>query len=122
MKTLRIVGWLVLAGTLSSCDTRRGTEFSVQYRVTGTARAAEVKYRLPQGGAEQRTVSVPFTTGKYSFPVGARVFIEARNTGASGDLRVQIVVNGEIDPWFHARAYTTNAYSIVTASGSVGVQ
>jgi hypothetical protein len=98
----------------------------VQYRVTGTARGAEVKYRLPRGSIEQRTVALPFTTGQWWFRVRDSAFIEARNTGASGDLRVEILIEGQPDPLLRSNPvpgpYATNAYGIARASCCVGAR
>jgi hypothetical protein len=129
MKTLRTVGWLVLAGTLCGCDASRKEELlRVQYRVTGNAPGAQVKYSLPRGSIEQRTVSVPFTSAEYRFHFGDVADIEARNTGASGDLRVEILVEGRSirpypPPSRHLRpSYTTNAYGTVGAADWLGMK
>jgi len=127
MKPLRMLGWLALAGALSSCDrARESNTCSVQYRVTGTARRAAVKYRLPQGTIEERTVSLPFTTARCWFHIPSPASIEARNMGASGDLRVEILVAGQPDPLVFGShgigSYTTNAYGIVRANCDVGVR
>ena len=118
MKTIQFIGWLVLAGTLCSCS-RPHDSCRVQYRVTGTARAALVKYRLPQGDTEQRTVSLPFKSDKYWFRIRALAAIQAQNSAATGDLRAEILIDGAPAPRL---AYTTNAYDTVSISWLVGAR
>ncbi len=119
MEAVQKVGLFVLAVTLCGCDRPGDNKPAVQYQLTGTARKAVVEYRLPDGSVEQRTVAIPFTSQKYRFPIGSDVDVKARNTGASGDLRVEVRVDGypdrglAFDPFTQ---YTTNAYGAVSAS------
>ena len=76
---------------------------------------------------EQRIVAIPFTSDKCWFPIPSRVdaYVKARNTGASGDLRVEILVDGQPDYGLAFRPsaqYTTNAYGVVCAKCIVGAQ
>jgi len=125
MTRLHVIGWLMLAAACCGCGPSQ-YDHRVQYRVTGTARGAEANYRLPRGRVEQRTISVPFTSDVYWFHPGVQAFVEARDTGGSGDLRVEILVDGFPDHLFYSPRipgpYTTNAYGTVRAVTWVAVQ
>ncbi len=135
MKTFPIIGCLLLAGAFSGCQkpkTPASDYHPLQYRVTGNAPQAVIKYLLPpdespyyrRPGADRyevRTVSVPFTSQTFSFPLGARAFLQASNTGPTGYVEVEIVVDKNVDSlWGHAS--TTNAHGITKAEGTIGLK
>ena len=120
-------------GNKPRCNVSKNTAFQVtqdlcrvQYRVTGTAVAADVRYCLPNGKIHQHTVSVPFATTNYWFRIGSDPLIEARDKGPTGDLRVDILIESRPDDlyWCHRvpGPYTTNAYGFVRANTRLGVQ
>jgi hypothetical protein len=64
----------------------------VQYSLSGSA---EVTYRNPSGGTEQRDVNLPATTMSFNARSGQFVYFSAQNKGAAGTVRVRVQVDGK---------------------------
>ena len=124
MKIVGIFGWL-LAALLCGCD-RPVTEVSpVQYRLSGTARRAVVEYRLPDGSTNRQTVAIPFQSDIYPYPLRTTAFVRASNTTASGEMWLEIYIDGHLDRGLGFKPmaqHTTNAYGVVSATCYVGAR
>jgi hypothetical protein len=107
---------LVLLVFLVACDLRDPKQtYSIQYRVTGSARSADITISVPAGGTEQRPVSLPYTSPTYTFKGFEHAYISAQNKGEYGDVTTEILVNGST----HKRASSSGAYTIASVSWSV---
>lgn len=89
--------------------------YSIEYRVSGTARYGSVTYRNATGGTEQHSnIDWPWTyrcVGKK----GMFLYMSAQNGTDKGTVVVELVVNGVVVK----RAESSGAYVIATASGTL---
>jgi hypothetical protein len=87
---------------------------SATYYVDGDATSADVTYSNSDGGTEQQTVSLPWQQTIYP-EKGAFLYISAQNQGNSGDIKVEIDVDGSI----RKSAKSSGAYSIASTSDTM---
>lgn len=124
MRMLCIVQLLTALAGVVGCDfpdpnqdfPDRNQNWSVQYRVTGTARSADITISVPGGGTEQHPVSIPYTSPAYTFKGMDHAYISAQNKGEYGSVTTEIVVNGST----LRRASSSGAYTIASVSWLVG--
>jgi hypothetical protein len=101
--------------TAVTVATTRTVRLTVEYEVTGTARAASLTLENDTGGTEQKTVRIPWSQSYTGFGRGDFVYVSAQNEGESGGLTCRVTVNGRVE----FTSSSTGAYAICTASGSV---
>ena len=100
---------------LLSCSDQQITYHEVHYDVSGTAASADITYATTDGGTAQvAAATLPWSTGFGAQP-GTFLYLSAQNTGSTGDITVQIIVNGA--PW--KSSTSSGAYVIATASGTL---
>jgi len=104
---------LFILFSLMGC--KKKNSWSIVYEVKGTSNDYNVTYANYQSNTEQRSsVSSGWT---YSFSTGITyqfLYISAQNNKGSGDVRVNIYIDGNL----YATAYSSGAYVVATASGS----
>jgi len=89
-------------------------DYTVQYKITGTANTVNVTLNNPSGGTEQYSnVSVP-KTYSYKYFADWFLYISAQNQGSSGSVTVSIYYKGNL----FKSSSSSGAYVIATASGS----
>jgi hypothetical protein len=90
--------------------------WQVQYKVSGSARSANITISVPGGGTEQRPVTIPYTSPMYSFKGWDSVYVSAQNNGEYGSVIAEIVVNGSV----LKTATSQGEYSIASVSWLAG--
>jgi hypothetical protein len=108
--------WLLGDGGRSTPSTNRSaTDFSVTYKISGTARSASLTYTNASGGIEQKeAVRLPWEQS-FSARSGQFVSISAQNQGSSGTVTCEILLNGVVVK----QSTSTGAYTIAACNGSV---
>jgi len=97
--------------------TYTSTTYSIEYRVTGTAKYADVCYENEdEGTSMQDDVKVGVWKYKFKAKRGQFLYISAQNCGKSGSITVSIYVDGSL----YKKSTSSGAYVIATASGSAG--
>lgn len=71
------------------------TGYDVKYAVTGTAGSVDITMSNASGGTEQFTKLLPWST-TFHAPSGAFLYISAQNTGDSGTVTAQILVDSKL--------------------------
>lgn len=88
--------------------------FAVEYVVEGSARSASLTYSNEQGGTEQHEVSLPWRKLVVMRKRGF-AYISAQNKSDSGDIKVEVHLNG-----VPVKASQSSAsYGIASASGRI---
>ena len=95
-----------------SGSSARATGHKVIYRITGTAKRADLTYNNASGGTEQKTVALPWSQS-YTVPAGGFLYVSAQNDGQSGSVTCEIVVNGGTVK----TSTSEGAYKIATCNG-----
>jgi len=90
-------------------------EYKVQYRVSGSAQSADITIETPSG-TEQRPVSIPWTSPSYTFRGMDHAYISAQNSGETGTVTVELIVNGAT----LKKASSSGAYTIASTDWLVG--
>jgi len=99
----------------ASVTFNRVYEYTVEYRISGTAQKVDVTLSNSSGGTEQYDdVSVPHSY-KYRDFYDSFVYISAQNQGQSGSVTVSIYHKGNL----FKTSTSSGAYVIATASGSI---
>jgi len=115
-----LIACLIVAGLLAATLACGSTPtppptYEVKYRVTGTAARASLTYETPSGTEQQQKVKLPWYI-TFDATLGQFAYLSAQNEGESGNVIVEILVDGL--PW--KKATSSGAYSIASCSGSVG--
>lgn len=109
-----LVVMMVAIALLASCDVF--TPRSVSYRITGTAPSVDVTLETMSGGTEQHSaVALPVTYSMGTASSGTFLYVSAQNTGASGSVTVEILVNDSV----RKTSTSDGAYVIASASDSL---
>jgi hypothetical protein len=87
-----------------------------QYRVAGTALAAQLTYANATGGTEQHTVNLPWSSDIFPTSADEFLYISAQNQGEYGSVVVEILVDGVV--W--KTSESSGQYCIADASGAYG--
>ncbi|MEO3978792.1 hypothetical protein [Streptomyces sp. CAU 1734] len=92
----------------------------VEYRVLGSATGADLTWTDGRGQTSQASGKAVPLTSKDGRPLGfvatrgASLYLSAQNTGASGDLTCEIVVNGHVI----AKNTSSGGYTVVTCQAT----
>jgi hypothetical protein len=117
MRVSRIVALATVALSLVGCGLPDpNQEWSIQYRVTGSARSADITISVPGGGTEQHPVSIPYTSPTYTFKGMDHAYISAQNKSEYGTVTTEILVSGST----RKQASSSGAYTIASVSWLVG--
>lgn len=88
--------------------------FAIEYTVEGSAHSASLTYSNEQGGTEQHDVTLPWRKLVVMRKRGF-AYISAQNKSDSGDVKVEITLNG-----VPVKASQSSAsYGIASASGRI---
>jgi hypothetical protein len=96
---------------------------TITYKVTGTARSADITMETPSGTSQQSGIDVPLVRKSASnrsgisltFSPGDFVYISAQNAGTSGTIECSIEAD---DGTEIARVQSSGDYAIATCDGS----
>jgi hypothetical protein len=97
----------------SSASKVFGSDHTVTYRVTGSARSASLTMQTPSG-TSQRDVDLPTSSG-LTFTMDGFVYVSAQNATDSGTVTCEILSDGQVI----ATNTSSGAYAIASCSGSV---
>lgn len=112
----RFVLAAVAAVALTACGGGEDETYTVVYDISGSGTSrASLTYSDANGGTRQSSgVSLPHGISLRNVRRGDFLYISAQNDNASGNITVEIVVNGRS----FKRAQSSGGYTIATASGS----
>jgi hypothetical protein len=96
---------------------------TITYKVTGTARSADITMETPSGTSQQSGIDVPLVRKSASnrsgisltFSPGDFVYISAQNAGTTGTIECAIEAD---DGTEIARVQSSGDYAIATCDGS----
>ena len=91
-----------------------GAAYHVTYRLTGSARTADLTIQNASGGTEQKTVRLPWSLN-FDGRDAQFLYISAQNTGATGTLKCEILLNSTVVQ----TADADGAYKIASCSGKI---
>ncbi|MGC9975356.1 MAG: hypothetical protein ABSC57_01370 [Syntrophales bacterium] len=113
MKKLGLLCVLLVAVLPATCGLPDSNQtWRVQYKVTGSARNADITISIPGGGTEQRPVAIPYASQTYTFKGMDHAYISAQNKSEYGDVTTEIIVNGST----LKKASSQGAYTIASVS------
>ncbi len=101
------------SGSTSQAAISSGT-YTVTYKMSGTARRADLTYQNAQGGSEQKEVALPWSIS-FSATDGQFVYLSGQNTGEYGSVTCAILLNGTSVK----QSTSEGAYKIASCSGKV---
>jgi len=123
---LYLVALLFICGSLflgqlespSSGPARAQETFDAVYHVNGTADSAVLTCTTAQGGIEQRTVEVPWTSTQFDVTRGQYLSLIAVNEGLAGTISCEI----RIDTKTWRSSTSDGAFAAASCSGVIGVE
>ena len=122
---LCLVAWWVLSslckssgsssynGGSPSSNTESET-VTVGYSITGSANQADLTYQNADAGTEQINSVVPYGLS-FTMKRGSFVYVSAQNTGESGTISCEILINSKS----FKKSTSSGAYKIATCSGRI---